>query len=337
MRADKAKLVILKALSEINEPAGSPQLADRLSAMGIELQSRTIRFYLLQLDQAGLTQLVSRRRGRKITATGREQLAQANTADRVGFLTAKIDNLVYQMSFNKDTGKGTIVINLAVIKARDLPRALAEMMPVFEQRLSVGARIAVARQGETIGSFQVPDDSVAFATVSNVTINGVLLREGIPVTMRFGGLVELRNGQLSRFVQFIKYQSTTLAPLEIFIKAGMTRVREAARNGSGIIGASFREIPCSAVDDTLRVHQLMKNHGLRGILAVGKPNRPLMDIPVSEGHAGMIVAGGLNPVAAAHEAGIRVSMRSLSGLQDFDAFGTFEDVMSAVKDKGKWT
>ena len=54
------------------------------------------------------------------------------------------------------------------------------------------------------------------------------------------------------------------------------------------------------------------------------PNQPLFDIPVAEGRTGMIVVGGLNPVAALHEAGARVSIQSLAGLEEFSMFQPFQ-------------
>jgi repressor of nif and glnA expression len=135
----------------------------------------------------------------------------------------------------------------------------------------------------------------------------------------------MRDGEPVRFVELIEYVGTTLDPLEAFIRAGMTRVRDCVQEGSGIIGASFREIPSAAADDAKRIAEAMKAHGLGGVMAIGSPNRPLLDIPVAEGRTGIIVIGGLNPVAAVHESGIRVSMISLAGLEDIRSFGTVEE------------
>ena len=136
-------------------------------------------------------------------------------------------------------------------------------------------------------------------------------------------------------MDLIEYSGTTLDPLEAFIKAGMTQVRECARSGSGIIGASFRESPSVAIDSVRRIGKDMETHGLGGILALGKPNQPLLDIPVAKERAGMIVTGGLNPIAAIHEAGIQVTMKSLAGLEDVNAFTTFKEVYHDADDTRK--
>ena len=77
-------------------------------------------------------------------------------------------------------------------------------------------------------------------TICSVTLNGVFRSHGIPMAARFGGLLELHDRQPVRFSQIINYDGTTIDPIEIFIRGRMTRVAEAARTGTGVIGAGFR-------------------------------------------------------------------------------------------------
>jgi repressor of nif and glnA expression len=65
---------------------------------------------------------------------------------------------------------------------------------------------------------------------------------------------------------------------------------------------------------------------LNGVLSIGRPNCPLLDIPVSEGRTGMITIDGLNPIAALHEAGISVELNPLSGLEEIARYVPFEDI-----------
>ena len=41
----------------------------------------------------------------------------------------------------------------------------------------------------------------------------------------------------------------------------------------------------------------------------------------------MIVMGGLNPIAALHEAGIPITTQSLAGLEEFSAFIPFKEAI----------
>jgi len=330
-RSGKAKTAILKALHDIDGPAGASQIAARLLSMGFRLQPRSIRYYLLQFDEQGLTRLISKRRGRQITERGLEELERANVLDRIGFIAARVDALGYRMTFTNRKGEGQIIANTALIDRTDLASALSVMEPVFAGSLGMGTKLAISGPSEALGKAAVSEGCAAIHTVCSVTVNGIMLHEGIPVVSRFGGLVEMQAGEPVRFVEMIEYRGTTVDPLEIFIRAGMTRVKECTEKGSGIIGASFRDIPSVAIDDVHHIQADMKRYGLGGILAVGIPNQPLLDIPVGEGRAGLVVAGGLNPIAAVYEAGIETSIRSLTGLRSFQEFRTIEEVRRHVR------
>ena len=318
------KLAILKVLQDLDAPAGAARIVRNLSSHGANLQPRTIRFYLLQMDHDGLTKPVSRRMGRELTAKGRDELAHANIIEKVGFIASRIDALGYRMTFRNSVGVGTIITNISMIEKGYLVRALEYMNPVFGKKLGMGSRLAIAREGEQLAGVKVPKGMAMLGTVCSVTVNGIMLSERIPVTSRFGGLLEMRDGKPVRFVELIEYRGTTIDPLEFFINANMTRVRECAKTGSGMIGASFREVPSVALDEVRRIAREMERHGLGGILALGKPNQPLLDIPVAEGLSGMIVLGGMNPMAALHEAGAKVTIQSLAGLEDFGSFQPFQ-------------
>ncbi len=318
-----ARLAILKALQDIGGPAGAARVQERLLATGSRLQQRTVRFYLLELDREGLTRRVSRRAGRELTEQGRYELGCANIIDKVGFIASRIDSLVYKMTYDSGTGAGTIVSNLALIPKDGLVRALEIMRPVFLHRLGMGTRLAIVEEGETFGSTTVPRGQIALGTVCSVTANGILLKQGIPVVSRFGGLMEIQDRRPVRFVALIEYSGTTLDPLEAFIRAGMTRVRECVRTDSGAIGVSLREIPAAAVTAVRRIKEQMDRQGLDGILAIGTPNQPLFDIPVGEGRAGLIVSGGLNPIAALYEARAEVTFHSLADVEDIAQFADF--------------
>jgi repressor of nif and glnA expression len=323
---DRIRNAILKSLGEQNHPTGAAKLAAMLSKMGISLHPRTIRSHLLELDRDGFTTLASRRSGRILTDRGIQELTNADVFSKMGYIAARIDDLGYRMSYSYRTNRGTVVSNLAIIKDRDLSRALLYIAPVIRAGLGMSRGLGLVRAGGKIGELTVPIGSIALATICSVTINGVLISNGIPVSARFGGLLEIRNGSPLRFVDAIEYSGTTTDPLEMFIKAGMTSVTECARTGNGIIGASFREIPEASLSPAKRMLKRLAENGLDGSLQIGAAGQPLLDIPVTEGRAGFVVAGGINPFAALHEAGIPTVMHSLSKLADVSLFVPIEEV-----------
>ena len=48
------------------------------------------------------------------------------------------------------------------------------------------------------------------------------------------------------------------------------------------------------------------------MLAIGSPGQPLLDLPVGMDRVGMVVVGGLTPMAAASEQGIQVEQHAMS-------------------------
>lgn len=325
-KAERVRMAVLRVLSELDGPAGGSRIGGRLLSEGIELDPRTIRYYLNQLDESGYTRMVSRRKGREITESGRKQLLKDEGHARVGIVSARVGTLAYQMTFSS-AGGGSLIVNVALVDPADMGRSARELQLVSGQGLTMGDRVIVADAGDRIGDVVIPEGYVGIGTVCSLSLNGILQKEGIPVVSRFGGLLELRERNPVRFINMIEYGGSTLDPLEIFIRADMTRVRNVALRGSGIVCASFREVPSAAVDRIKYVTRKIRRFGLGGVLALGRPDQPLLGIGVSEGHCGMLVAGGLNSVAAAKETGIRLSFYSLAGLEDYSRFVTAREIM----------
>lgn len=323
-RGERAHAAILKVLSESDKPLGAARIQHLLLVGGTEIQPRTIRFHTQAMDRLGLTEQVSRRAGRLITARGREELARANVFEKVGMVGARVDALSYRMTFMPAAPSGTVVTNVSMIYPQHLTPALVEMKMAFRQQYGVASRVVMAQPGDSVAQTVVPEDYIGIGTICSVAVSGILLRAGIPVTPRFGGLLEIRDRRPVRFVELIEYSGSSLDPLEVFIQANMTRVRDAIRRGSGVICAGFREVPSVALEDARRLVRAMRGCGIGGLLEFGQPNQPLFGIPVAEGRTGLVVAGGLNAIAAVHEAGIPVRIQSMAGLHEFSAFKPVE-------------
>jgi repressor of nif and glnA expression len=325
-RSARARFAILKALDELGGPAGASKISEMLNGTGIQLEARSVRFHLLKMDRDGLTSSVARHEGRKITETGRKELARASVMRKVGSISSRMDELSYRMSLDAASGKGSVISNTALINKRDLSRSLHYMKPVFASGYSMGDRVTVRLPGDRIAGIEVPRGKILVSTICSVTMNGLFVKAGIPVVSRFGGLVEMESGSPKRFMELTEYQGTSIDPHKLFIMAHMTRVGQCAAGGSGVIGVSFREFPSVALDQAKQLFSVLRRLNLNGILAIGQPNRPLLDIPVSEGRTGMIAIDGLNPIAALHEAGIPVELNPLSGLTEIGTFVPFKDV-----------
>jgi repressor of nif and glnA expression len=121
-----------------------------------------------------------------------------------------------------------------------------------------------------------------------------------------------------------------LDPLEIFIRSKMTDVIHAVKNHSGRILASFREVPVVGVEEAKSIAERMADIGIGGILLIGNPNQPLLEMPVGIDKAGMVIVGGLNPVAALEEAGIPTESRAMSTLYEYSKLIRFKDALKGM-------
>jgi len=316
---------ILQILQEHDKPLGSALIALKLHKFGIDMSERTVRHYLQQMDHDGLTKNFAKK-GRMITPKGVNELGSAFVFEEVGLVAAKIDTLTYQMDFSLQKSVGSIILNLTTFHKQYLYSAFKQIESVFQAKLGMGRYMTIGYPGTTIGNIKINTDKVAVGTVCSVTINGILLKKGIYTTSRFGGLLEISKGEPLRFIEIINYDGTSIDPLEIFIKGGMTSVKNVILTGNGKIGASFREFPSIAFNKVEKIKKRLDEIGLGGILMIGRPGQPLLDVPVSKGRTGMIVAGGLNPIAAVEETGISTENTAMKLFFDFNKMVPYTEI-----------
>ncbi len=327
----KKQLAILNVLRAAQDPLSGGQIARMLMDRGQDISERTVRLYLREMDEEGLT-LGLGKRGRQITEKGMRELDASQILQRVGFLSAKIDQITYRMSFDLAMRSGSVVVNVTVVEPKHVAVAIDKICNVFAKGYAMGHLAILLGAGERVGDMTVPAGMVGIGTVCSITLNGVLLKHGIPTNSRFGGLLELRKGEATRFVEIINYDGTSIDPLEVFIRSGMTDYHGAIASGDGRIGASFREIPAESRDLVVDLARKLDTIGLGGFMDIGYGGQSLLEIPVSEGRSGAIVIGGLNPVAILEESGVRVHSRALAGLVEFNRLEHFEQLKVRIKE-----
>lgn len=329
-KSEGKRLMIMKILSEEDQPLSSQVIKERMNERGTNMSERTVRFHMLALDKAGLTEY-REKKGRYLTPRGLKELSRTQVYDRVGFLSARIDELSYQMDFDWKKRQGTVVVNVSLIPIENSSVVFHLISPIFETGLTMGRLVGIFPPGEKIGDLTIPAGSFGLGTVSSITLNGILLSSGIPVTSLFGGLLEITGMRPDRFAAIINYDGTSIDPLEIYISSGMTRCKDAAEAGYGLIGASFREIPSASLNQVQEINQQLEEMGLGGTLKMGYAGHSLLEIPVADGRIGMISAGGLNSVSALVESGISVKSKALCGLIEFEKLIPYSDLYEVLQ------
>lgn len=313
---ERKTIAILRVLSQSSEPLGARIISHSLKRQGIELSERAVRYHLKLMDERGFTESVGRD-GRLITQLGREELESALVSDKVGFVASKIELLAYQTEFDIDKRQGKVPVNISFFPERQFKKAIEAMKIAFQAGICVSELVAVARQGEKLGGITVPQGKTGLATVCSIIINGALLKAGVPMDSKFGGILQIKNHKPLRFVELIQYSGSSLDPSEIFITSKMTSVGKVARMGEGRILANFREIPAICQPIAEKVVAKLKEANLGGVLMMGEVSKSVCEVPVELNKVGIILIGGLNPVAAAVESGIEVENHAMSTVMEY--------------------
>jgi len=327
---ERKTLLILRILHEAGGPLGSRILARKMQDRGYAPSERAVRYHLKLMDERGLTRLVDQRDGRMITARGIDELGEARVRDKVGLAISRIEILAFQTTFNPETGDGLLPINISFFSTASFPSALKIMRPVFASGFAVSNHVAMARAGQYLGDVLVPKNKIGFATVCSIVVNGVLLKHGIPMDSKFGGILQLKNRHPLRFTELIYYSGSSLDPSEVFIRGKMTSVGSATEKGEGTILANFREIPAPCHALTCDLLAKMGKAGINGVLVTGRISEPVCQVPVEVNKVGIILIGGLNPAARVQEAGLDVENQAMSSVMDYGALQPFDELMKST-------
>lgn len=316
-------LDILGILRYSKEPLGATIIARRLEKSGYDIGERMVRNYLQILDEMGFTKK-SGRLGRIITEEGIAELNAEKIHERMRFIKSVMQDLAYQVTYNHLTRDGDIIINISLIGAEMLKRSLSVLKRVYESGWMINPLIKVFSAGEEVCGANIPKGKVAICTVCSINIDGILVSRGIPIDPIYGGIVEVRENKPEKFVEIIRFDSSSLDPLELFMAKGMTSVLKVAEEGRGRILANYREIPASSRKEAMEILDQI-NTIFKGIMMVGESGEKVLGLHPSARSCGIAVIGGLTPIAAIEESGIETETRAIHGLMPIKTMKHLED------------
>ena len=232
---------------------------------------------------------------------------------QIRFTMERIKNLVYGVTFDPIKKSGNVIVNVSIIDEDDLGRALK----IFKKTNAGGLSLSPYIRIEHLSS----QNEVALFTICSITVDGVLLKHGIPSKLRGGGIIEVTKNRPVRFTDFLEYESTTIDPLEILMSQHLTSVTKTTETGSGKILANLREVPLVAKEHAEIVLDELKKAEIDGVIKIGDPNSDAFGLSVGRDHIGIVVLGGTNPLAAIKEAGINMRTNAISNLVDISELG----------------
>ncbi|MEM2394171.1 MAG: NrpR regulatory domain-containing protein [Candidatus Bathyarchaeia archaeon] len=299
------EIEILRILSESAEPVGSRLLQRELEKRGFFLSERTVRYHLQLLELRGLV-AGHERSGRTITSQGLMELSRALVSQRVGFVITRFLSMACSVTYDYIADSGMVVANVSILDKSFHDKMLEIVRDLHFANLLLAPYIKVLDENEEYQNIVVPEGKICLLTICDLTVDGVLIRSGIPLFFKYGGLVQVVDGKPLRFVDMISYEGTTISPLELFVRSNQTSVLKVVKTGSGVLPVGMREIVAEARERTHKIVSTLKDRGWGGVLAFGAPNEPVLGVPVSMDRFGLCMVGGLALAAALLEGGAKI-------------------------------
>jgi hypothetical protein len=307
---------ILRVIESAGSPVGARAISSSLSSRGYDLGERAVRYNLKILDGLGFTRKEGYS-GRVLTPLGSRELGCALVDDRIGFVNTRIEEYMFRTSFDPKTGHGDVIANTSIVDEADREAILDMMGRAYDAGYTISRRGLILEEGECLGSLEVPPGSLGIATICSITLDGMLLKRGIPVLTSYAGLAEVRDGRTVAFIDLIAYAGSSLDPVKIFMSRKATSISSAISQGYGTVLANVREVPAGAEK---RVRELLGEFcaaGFGGLIEIGQESEALMGCPVGSGKIGIAFYAGVNGVVAAGEIGARVRTAPISILMDY--------------------
>lgn len=306
---------ILRILSESNGEMGARKIAEELNRRGYNLGERATRYHLRMLDERGFTKKHGYL-GRVLTPYGEEELKHALVTDRMGFISTRIEDYEYRTTFDPSTNSGDVVVNICYINKADYEKALLIIKRVVESGYTISPRMKVVDEGQEILENDVPEGQTAFASMCSITIDGALLKHGIPVNLKYGGIIRIDDRKVQRFTDVIDYSGTSINPMSVFTSRKMTSLNQLIESGSGKALANVREIPVTARGKALDIFRQLEAADIHGIFSGCEMVRPLLGVPIELGKCGIAGYSGINPFAALGEQDIRTRILPLAAVMN---------------------
>jgi HTH-type transcriptional regulator, global nitrogen regulator NrpRI len=307
---------ILRVIEGADKPVGARAISDSLSNRGYDLGERAVRYNLKILDELGFT----RKRGysgRMLTPLGTRELSDALVDDRIGFVNTRIEEYMYKTTFDPIACRGDVIMNTSIVDKANYEMVCDILSRAFDAGYTICRRIQVLEEGEGHSSGEIPAGCLGISTLCSITLDGMMMKKGIPVLTSFAGVVQVKDGKSAEFTDLIAYAGSSLDPMKVFMARKVTRAADAILKGSGRILANVREIPIAAEELAVSLLEQSKSIGFGGLITVGNPGEPVLGCPVGSGKIGIAFCAGVNGPVAAEEMGADIQTMPISMLVDY--------------------
>ena len=226
--------------------------------------------------------------------------------EKISLVSSKSMNLIQQVNFDIEKQKGDIIANISYLHRNDLDTALDIMEQAYNNNPKyINRYYNLVEHPEN-------ENLIGIATICSLSIDGILINNGIMSNPTYSGLLELTEPPL--FIDMISYNGTTLDPHKIFLSKNMTSITGTSPNK---VLASVKEIPYISRDYAVELLEILNNIGF-SIYKIGKPRELVYNSKVENYNFGVVTGGGLNLIGAIKEKGIDIQVKTLEKLMPYE-------------------
>jgi len=264
----------LLRLIDAHEPIGSIRLTDLMQRHGYQIEDRTIRLTLADLDERGFTEKIPGL-GRKLTAAGRTELDRGDVSGRLERIRECIATLTSQVTYDPTEDTGTLVAGTVSIPNQSLSAAFETLGRLEDSPLGPVPTAVLEEENEYASGARDGGDIVRLAFPSSITLDGTLLSWGIDADLRTAGLVEYRGdgNEIVRYIDAINGEGSTMDVVTLLIEANRTDVETALNGGAGVLIVDNREFPLTRYGEARDLAGRTAS-SLGGVVDVHRPREP---------------------------------------------------------------
>lgn len=308
---------IMRIISKSDKPLGARLIADELQNRGYAIGERAVRYHLRILDERGFTKKHGYN-GRTITEHGQKELSDALIGDRLDFVITRIEEMVYKTTYDIYNKKGNVIVNVSIIDKNDFELSIDVLKEAIDAGVSISPRVRIIEEDSEEEGIFLPEGKFAIANVCSITYDGILLKNGIPSTPLYGGLLQMENNVYKNFIDIIGYSGTSIDPIKIFLNRRSTSVLDFVNTGTGKLLANLRQIPSFAREKALEIMEIAGQSNIKGYLSRDKETESIFGVNIEQGKVAIPVVVGSNAIAAIIETGVEVDSYPISTTMDYD-------------------
>lgn len=211
------------------------------------------------------------------------------TTEKLNFILNKIWNLIENVSLNIEKEKGQIISNITYLEKENINQAIEIIANTYKNNPNfINPYYKIIEK----------NNKIAIETISNLTIDGVLINNGIMCNPYYAGVLEIEEDK--KFVDLISYIGTSIDPNKIFISKSKTDIINQKK-----ILASLKEIPIIAREDSINILNKLKELEIN-ILKIAKPREIIYNAKVNNYNFGVVTSSGLNQISVLNENNIKI-------------------------------